>query len=71
MSIRSEIDRLTAAVASAYSAAIGKGATAPAKQNADNLAACIASIAFVAYRTGHGVPDDALGADGDLYFDMG
>lgn len=29
------------------------------------------SVVTQVYRTGRGAPDDALGADGDLYFDMG
>lgn len=71
MSVQSQIDRIKAAVAGAYAAAIGKGATGPAEQNAENLAGCIESITFVTFRTGYGAPDNSLGADGDLYFDMG
>lgn len=29
------------------------------------------TVATQVYRTGHGAPDDALGEDGDLYFDLG
>lgn len=29
------------------------------------------AVATQVYRTGSGAPEDALGADGDLYFDMG
>lgn len=45
MSIQSEINRLKGAVAAAYTAAAAKGATMPASQNADNLRACVSSIA--------------------------
>lgn len=31
----------------------------------------LGSVVTQVYRTGRGAPDDALGADGDLYFDMG
>lgn len=31
----------------------------------------VGTLAVQVYRTGSGAPDDALGADGDLYFDMG
>lgn len=44
MSVKSEITRLTNAVASAYTQAAAKGATMPTTQNAANLASTIASI---------------------------
>lgn len=44
MSISSEITRITGAIADAYTAASGKGATMPGTQNAENLANCIGSI---------------------------
>ena len=33
--------------------------------------AVMGTVAVQTYRTGSGAPDDSLGADGDLYFDMG
>ena len=44
MSIQSEIDRIKAAVASAYEAARAKGATAPALEDVANLASTIMTI---------------------------
>lgn len=44
MSVKSEITRLTNAVASAYTQAAAKGATMPTTQNAANLASTINSI---------------------------
>ena len=44
MSVQSEINRLTANVAAAYSMAGQKGATMPSNQNSDNLASTIGSI---------------------------
>lgn len=29
------------------------------------------TVAVQTYRTGSGAPDDAMGVDGDLYFDLG
>ena len=45
MSVQSQIDRIDANITAAYSAAADKGATMPATQNSDNLAATISSIA--------------------------
>lgn len=45
MSVQSEINRLTANVAAAYSMAGQKGAIMPSNQNSDNLASTIGSIA--------------------------
>lgn len=44
MSIQTEIDRIKGNIASAYTAASGKGATLPAVQNSANLAGCIDTI---------------------------
>lgn len=44
MSVRSEIDRINNNVASAYAAAAEQGASLPAVQNSDNLAATVLSI---------------------------
>lgn len=48
MSVPAEIERLTKAVADAYSKAEAKGATMPTTQNLANLAATIDSIAALA-----------------------
>ena len=44
MSVASEIERIKGNIASAYTAASGKGATMPAVQNSANLAGCIDTI---------------------------
>lgn len=44
MSIQTEIDRIKGNIASAYTAASGKGATLPDVQNSANLAGCIDTI---------------------------
>lgn len=44
MSVQGQIDRITGAIDSAYTAAEAKGATMPAVQNADNLAQTVQSI---------------------------
>ena len=44
MSVQSQIDRIESNIAAAYTAAAAKGATMPATQNSDNLAATISSI---------------------------
>lgn len=45
MSVKSQIDRITGAIADTYATAEAKGATMPSTQNADNLAATVQSIA--------------------------
>ena len=45
MSVQSQIDRIESNIAAAYTAAADKGATMPATQDSDNLAATISSIA--------------------------
>lgn len=44
MSVASEITRINTNIANAYTKALEKGATAPTKQNSENLASCIESI---------------------------
>lgn len=44
MSVASEITRINTNIANAYTKALGKGATAPTKQNSENLVSCIESI---------------------------
>ena len=60
MSIQSEINRIKAAVAAAYTAVSGKGGTIPTSKTSTNLAAAINSI-----QTGVNTSDATAGA-GDI-----
>lgn len=42
--VQTQINRLTAVIAAAYAKALSKGATMPAKQNADSLEATLDTI---------------------------
>lgn len=71
MSVQTEINRITTNIEAAYAAASIKGASLPAVQNSDNLSTCINSIAFIKVYTGSGIPDNALGENGDVYIQVG
>lgn len=69
MSVASEINRIKANIANAYTEAEAKGATMPATENSDNLADTIATIA------GGGIPIDessltplVFGIDNDGFY---
>ena len=49
MSIRSQIDRINANIADAYTEAEAKGATMPATENSANLAGTIAGISSLSF----------------------